>query len=173
MNIPSTIEGVKLTEEEKNKFFIHGLTRGLVQSRARRGATREEMFAPKIHRNPLINGYELSDEELECIRKNELSMDVVRQRVRNGWSIKTALNKPLRKSKDKEHLLIEYEPLGNRRNYKMTKQEVIKVIGRIKYMNNQEETIHPIVIPLGIKRRVKEYGIDIDSVQEIKVIDLG
>ena len=82
----------------------------------------------------------------------EISDDTVRKRMRRGWTFDEATTTP-----------------PSWVEMKMPKQEVIEVIGRIKYLNKQPDTIVPYCIPLGVKRRAKEYGVDIDKVKELPV----
>ena len=86
-----------------------------------------------------------------------ISVYLARKRMSKGMSFDEATTAP---------------PLIVVDKLKMPKQEVIEVIGRIKYLNTIKEYSRPIdqwTIPAGVLRRAKEYGIDIDKVKELPV----
>ena len=114
---------------------------------------REKWFEPRERSINVLKvyGHIVSEERQKLMDELEISDDIVRKRMRRGWTFDEATTTPL---------WVEM---------KMPKQEVIEVIGRIKYLNKQPETIVPYCIPLGVKRRAKEYGIDIDKVKELPV----
>ena len=149
MRIPKQILGYTLTPAERVAFIKNNLSSNLVDYRIRKGWERERWFEPKSEINALRNI--MTEERQKLMDELEISDDIARKRMRRGWTFDEATTTPLR---------VEM---------KMPKQEVIEVIGRIKYLNKQPETIVPYCIPLGVKRRAKEYGIDIDKVKELPV----
>ena len=153
MRIPKKILGYTLTPEERVEFIKNKLTRDIVRNRIEKYRDRSEWFKPrKMSRSVIkIYGHIVTEERQELMNENGVSMGTARQRMQYGMTFDEATTTPLR---------VEM---------KMPKQEVIEVIGRIKYLNKQPDTIIPYCIPLGVKRRAKEYGIDIDKVKELPV----
>ena len=149
MRIPKEILGYTLTPAESVAFIKNNLSSNLVDYRIKKGWERERWFEAKSEINALSNI--VTEERQNLMDELEISDDTVRKRMRRGWTFDEATTTPL---------WVEM---------KMPKQEVIEVIGRIKYLNKQPETIVPYCIPLGVKRRAKEYGIDIDKVKELPV----
>ena len=149
MRIPKQILGYTLTPAERVAFIKNNLSSNLVDYRIKKGWERERWFEPKSEVNALSNI--VTEERQKLMDELEISDDTVRKRMRRGWTFDEATTTPL---------WVEM---------KMPKQEVIEVIGRIKYLNKQPETIVPYCIPLGVKRRAKEYGVDIDKVKELPV----
>ena len=149
MRIPKQILGYTLTPAERVAFVKNNLSSNLVDYRIRKGWERERWFEAKSEINALSNI--MSEERQKLMDELEISDDIARKRMRRGWTFDEATTTPL---------WVEM---------KMPKQEVIEVIGRIKYLNKQPDTIVPYCIPLGVKRRAKEYGVDIDKVKELPV----
>ena len=149
MRIPKQILGYTLTPAERVAFIKNNLSSNLVDYRIRKGWERERWFEAKSEINALSNI--MSEERQKLMDELEISDDIARKRMRRGWTFDEATTTPL---------WVEM---------KMPKQEVIEVIGRIKYLNKQPETIVPYCIPAGILKRAKEYGIDIDKVKELPV----
>ena len=150
MRIPKQILGYTLTPAERVAFIKNNLSSNLVDYRIRKGWERERWFEAKSEINALSNI--MTEERQKLMDELEISDDTVRKRMRRGWTFDEATTTPL--------LWVEM---------KMPKQEVIEVIGRIKYLNKQPETIVPYCIPAGILKRAKEYKIDIDKVKELPV----
>ena len=153
MRIPKQILGYTLTPEERVEFIKNKLTRDIVRNRIEKDRDRSEWFKPREKSRSVIKiyGHIVTEERQELMNENGVSMGTARRRMQYGMTFDEATTTPLR---------VEM---------KMPKQEVIEVIGRIKYLNKQPETIVPYCIPLGVKRRAKEYGIDIDKVKELPV----
>ena len=149
MRIPKQILGYTLTPAERVAFIKNNLSSNLVDYRIKKGWERERWFEAKSEINALSNI--MTEERQKLMDEREISDDIARKRMRRGWTFDEATTTPL---------WVEM---------KMPKQEVIEVIGRIKYLNKQPETIVPYCIPLGVKRRAKEYGVDIDKVKELPV----
>ena len=150
MRIPKQILGYTLTPAERVAFVKNNLSSNLVDYRIKKGWERERWFEPKSEVNALSNI--VTEERQNLMDELEISDDTVRKRMRRGWTFDEATTTP-----------------PSWVEMKMPKQEVIEVIGRIKYLNKQPDTIVPYCIPLGVKRRAKEYGIDIDKVKELPV----
>ena len=150
MRIPKQILGYTLTPEERVAFIKNNLSSNLVDYRIKKGWERERWFEPKSEINALRNI--MTEERQKLMDELEISDDTVRKRMRRGWTFDEATTTP-----------------PSWVEMKMPKQEVIEVIGRIKYLNKQPDTIVPYCIPLGVKRRAKEYGVDIDKVKELPV----
>ena len=153
MRIPKQILGYTLTPEERVEFIKNKLTRDIVRNRIEKDRDRSGWFKPREKSRSVIKiyGHIVTEERQELMNENGVSMGTARRRMQYGMTFDEATTTPLR---------VEM---------KMPKQEVIEVIGRIKYLNKQPETIVPYCIPLGVKRRAKEYGIDIDKVKELPV----
>ena len=153
MRIPKKILGYTLTPAERVEFVKNNLTRNIVRCRIEKSWEREKWFEPRERSINVLKvyGHIVSEERQKLMDELEISDDIARKRMRRGWTFDEATTTPL---------WVEM---------KMPKQEVIEVIGRIKYLNKQPETIVPYCIPLGVKRRAKEYGIDIDKVKELPV----
>ena len=153
MRIPKEILGYTLTPEERVEFVKNNLTRNIVRCRIEKSWEREKWFEPRERSINVLKvyGHIVTEERQKLMDELEISDDIARKRMRRGWTFDEATTTPL---------WVEM---------KMPKQEVIEVIGRIKYLNKQPETIVPYCIPLGVKRRAKEYGIDIDKVKELPV----
>ena len=149
MRIPKEILGYTLTPAERVAFIKNNLSSNLVDYRIKKGWERERWFEAKSEINALSNI--VTEERQKLMDELEISDDTVRKRMRRGWTFDEATTTPL---------WVEM---------KMPKQEVIEVIGRIKYLNKQPETIVPYCIPAGVIRRAKEYKIDIDKVKELPV----
>ena len=149
MRIPKEILGYTLTPAERVAFIKNNLSSNLVDYRIKKGWERERWFEAKSEINALRNI--MTEERQKLMDELEISDDIARKRMRRGWTFDEATTTPL---------WVEM---------KMPKQEVIEVIGRIKYLNKQPDTIVPYCIPLGVKRRAKEYGVDIDEVEELPV----
>ena len=150
MRIPKQILGYTLTPTERVAFIKNNLSSNLVDYRIRKGWERERWFEAKSEINALSNI--MTEERQKLMDELEISDDTVRKRMRRGWTFDEATTTP-----------------PSWVEMKMPKQEVIEVIGRIKYLNKQPDTIVPYCIPLGVKRRAKEYKIDIDKVKELPV----
>lgn len=150
MRIPKQILGYTLTPAERVAFIKNNLSSNLVDYRIRKGWKRERWFEAKSEINALSNI--MTEERQKLMDELDLSDDTVRKRMRRGMTFEEATTTP-----------------PSWVEMKMPKQEVIEVIGRIKYLNKQPETIVPYCIPLGVKRRAKEYKIDIDKVKELPV----
>ena len=153
MRIPKQILGYTLTPEERVEFVKNNLTRNIVRCRIEKSWEREKWFEPRERSIKVLKvyGHIVTEERQKLMDELEISDDIARKRMRRGWTFDEATTTPL---------WVEM---------KMPKQEVIEVIGRIKYLNKQPDTIVPYCIPLGVKRRAKEYGIDIDKVKELPV----
>ena len=153
MRIPKQILGYTLTPAERVEFVKNNLTRNIVRCRIEKSWEREKWFEPRERSINVLKvyGHIVSEERQKLMDELEISDDIARKRMRRGWTFDEATTTPL---------WVEM---------KMPKQEVIEVIGRIKYLNKQPDTIVPYCIPLGVKRRAKEYGIDIDKVKELPV----
>jgi len=153
MRIPKQILGYTLTPEERVEFIKNKLTRDIVRNRIEKDRDRSGWFKPREKSRSVIKiyGHIVTEERQELMNENGVSMGTARRRMQYGMTFDEATTTPLR---------VEM---------KMPKQEVIEVIGRIKYLNKQPDTIIPYCIPLGVKRRAKEYGIDIDKVKELPV----
>ena len=153
MRIPKQILGYTLTPAERVAFIKNNLSSNLVDYRIRKGWERERWFEPKSEINALRNI--MTEERQKLMDELEISDDTVRKRMRRGWTFDEATTTPL--------LWVEE---------KMPKQEVIEVIGRIKYLNSTKKYSRPIdqwTIPAPLLRRAKEYKIDIDKVKELPV----
>ena len=150
MRIPKQILGYTLTPAERVAFIKNNLSSNLVDYRIKKGWERERWFEAKSEINALSNI--MTEERQKLMDELEISDDTVRKRMRRGWTFDEATTTP-----------------PSWVEMKMPKQEVIEVIGRIKYLNKQPDTIVPYCIPLGVKRRAKEYKIDIDKVKELPV----
>ena len=153
MRIPKQILGYTLTPEERVEFVKNNLTRNIVRCRIEKSWEREKWFEPRERSIKVLKvyGHIVSEERQKLMDELEISDDTVRKRMRRGWTFDEATTTPL---------WVEM---------KMPKQEVIEVIGRIKYLNKQPDTIVPYCIPAGILKRAKEYKIDIDKVKELPV----
>lgn len=153
MRIPKKILGYTLTPEERVEFVKNNLTRNIVRCRIEKGWEREKWFEPRERSIKVfkVYGHIVSEERQKLMDELEISDDIVRKRMRRGWTFDEATTTPL---------WVEM---------KMPKQEVIEVIGRIKYLNKQPETIDQWTIPAPLLRRAKEYKIDIDKVKELPV----
>ena len=153
MRIPKKILGYTLTPAERVEFVKNNLTRNIVRCRIEKSWEREKWFEPRERSINVLKvyGHIVSEERQKLMDELEISDDIARKRMRRGWTFDEATTTPL---------WVEM---------KMPKQEVIEVIGRIKYLNKQPDTIVPYCIPLGVKRRAKEYGVDIDKVKELPV----
>ena len=153
MRIPKQILGYTLTPEERVEFIKNKLTRDIVRNRIEKDRDRSGWFKPREKSRSVIKiyGHIVTEERQELMNENGVSMGTARRRMQYGMTFDEATTTPLR---------VEM---------KMPKQEVIEVIGRIKYLNKQPETIVPYCIPAGILKRAKEYGIDIDKVKELPV----
>ena len=149
MRIPKEILGYTLTPAERVAFVKNNLSSNLVDYRIKKGWERESWFEAKSEINALSNI--MTEERQKLMDELEISDDTVRKRMRRGWTFDEATTTPL---------WVEM---------KMPKQEVIEVIGRIKYLNKQPDTIVPYCIPAGVLKRAKEYKIDIDKVKELPV----
>ena len=153
MRIPKKILGYTLTPAERVEFVKNNLTRNIVRCRIEKSWEREKWFEPRERSINVLKvyGHIVSEERQKLMDELEISDDIARKRMRRGWTFDEATTTPL---------WVEM---------KMPKQEVIEVIGRIKYLNKQPETIVPYCIPAGILKRAKEYKIDIDKVKELPV----
>ena len=153
MRIPKQILGYTLTPAERVEFVKNNLTRNIVRCRIEKSWEREKWFEPRERSINVLKvyGHIVSEERQKLMDELEISDDIARKRMRRGWTFDEATTTPL---------WVEM---------KMPKQEVIEVIGRIKYLNKQPETIVPYCIPAGILKRAKEYKIDIDKVKELPV----
>ena len=153
MRIPKQILGYTLTPEERVEFVKNNLTRNIVRCRIEKSWEREKWFEPRERSIKVLKvyGHIVSEERQKLMDELEISDDIVRKRMRRGWTFDEATTTPL---------WVEM---------KMPKQEVIEVIGRVKYLNKQPETIVPYCIPAGVLKRAKEYKIDIDKVKELPV----
>ena len=156
MRIPKQILGYTLTPAERLAFIKNNLSSNLVDYRIKKGWERSEWFGPKekLKGNVVINRNIVSDERLKHMEEYGISVYLARKRMSKGMSFDEATTAP---------------PLIVVDKLKMPKQEVIEVIGRIKYLNKQPDTIIPYCIPAGILKRAKEYKIDIDKVKELPV----
>ena len=154
MRIPKKILGYTLTPEERVEFVKNNLTRNIVRCRIEKSWEREKWFEPRERSINVLKvyGHIVSEERQKLMDELEISDDIARKRMRRGWTFDEATTTP-----------------PSWVEMKMPKQEVIEVIGRIKYLNKQPDTIVPYCIPLGVKRRAKEYGVDIDKVKELPV----
>ena len=150
MRIPKQILGYTLTPAERVAFIKNNLSSNLVDYRIKKGWERERWFEAKSEINALSNI--VSEERQKLMDELEISDDTVRKRMRRGWTFDEATTTP-----------------PSWVEMKMPKQEVIEVIGRIKYLNKQPDTIVPYCIPAGVLKRAKEYGVDIDKVEELPV----
>ena len=154
MRIPKQILGYTLTPAERVEFIKNKLTRDIVRNRIEKDRDRSEWFKPREMSRSVIKiyGHIVTEERQELMNENGVSMETARRRMRRGWTFEEATTTP-----------------PSWVEMKMPKQEVIEVIGRIKYLNKQPETIVPYCIPAGILKRAKEYKIDIDKVKELPV----
>ena len=154
MRIPKQILGYTLTPEERVEFIKNKLTRDIVRNRIEKDRDRSEWFKPREKSRSVIKiyGHIVTEERQELMNENGVSMGTARRRMQYGMTFDEATTTP-----------------PSWVEMKMPKQEVIEVIGRIKYLNKQPDTIVPYCIPLGVKRRAKEYKIDIDKVKELPV----
>ena len=150
MRIPKQILGYTLTPAERVAFIKNNLSSNLVDYRIKKGWERERWFEAKSEINALSNI--MTEERQKLMDELEISDDTVRKRMRRGWTFDEATTTP-----------------PSWVEMKMPKQEVIEVIGRIKYLNKQPDTIVPYCIPAGVLKRAKEYKIDIDEVKELPV----
>lgn len=150
MRIPKQILGYTLTPAERVAFIKNNLSSNLVDYRIKKGWERERWFEAKSEINALSNI--MTEERQKLMDELEISDDTVRKRMRRGWTFDEATTTP-----------------PSWVEMKMPKQEVIEVIGRIKYLNKQPDTIFPYCIPAGVIRRAKEYGVDIDEIEELPV----
>ena len=154
MRIPKEILGYTLTPEERVEFIKNKLTRDIVRNRIEKDRDRSGWFKPREKSRSVIKiyGHIVTEERQELMNENGVSMGTARRRMQYGMTFDEATTTP-----------------PSWVEMKMPKQEVIEVIGRIKYLNKQPDTIVPYCIPLGVKRRAKEYKIDIDKVKELPV----
>lgn len=156
MIIPKEIRGFELTAKERKLYIDNDLTRTIVSDRIRRDWERERWFEPKRkHNQPLIvQGHVVSEERQKLMKQLGINTNTAGSRMIRGMTFDEATTTPL---------WVEM---------KMPKQEVIEVIGRIKYLNATNEYSRPIdqwTIPAPLLRRAKEYKIDIDKVKELPV----
>src|SRR5699024_11109709 len=91
----------------------------------KKGWERERWFEAKSEINALSNI--MTEERQKLMDELEISDDTVRKRMRRGWTFDEATTTP--------PLWVEM---------KMPKQEVIEVIGRIKYLNKRLRTLPSI-----------------------------
>ena len=150
MRIPKKILGYTLTPAERVAFIKNNLSSNLVDYRIKKGWERERWFEAKSEINTLSQ--DITEERQKLMDELEISDDTVRKRMRRGWTFDEATTTP-----------------PSWVEMKMPRQEVIEVIGRIKYLNKQPDTIVPYCIPAGVLKRAKEYGVDIDKVKELPV----
>ena len=156
MRIPKKILGYTLTPAERVEFIKNKLTRDIVRNRIEKDRDRSEWFKPRGKFRSVIKiyGHIVTEERQELMNENGVSMGTARRRMQYGMTFDEATTTPLR---------VEM---------KMPKQEVIEVIGRIKYLNSTKEYSRQIeqwTIPARGLKRAKEYGIDIDKVKELPV----
>lgn len=178
MSIPVSIKGITLTAEERYKFAKYNLTRSMVANRIRSGMDRSKLFEPrKVQREIKINGNIVTDEILEIMTKNDITLDKVRHSIFRGWTFERAITTPkliqssnyeLEDEIHEDSLIEAY--IEERELNKMKSDEVTTIIGRIKFLNKKKKYEKaPLTIPKGVMIRAREYGIDIDHVKEVPV----
>lgn len=118
-------------------------------------------------RNPYkIADKKITHEQLEISKSLGLSRDIVRKRIIKGWTVEQACTLPKGTQVKKQGRI-----KGRKKEevFKKTKpQELVWEIGRIKYMMSQD-LLNPPCITSRMKKRAKEYGINIDEIKPIKV----
>lgn len=103
----------------------------------------------------LMHGHVVTPEQLEISQNNNIALSTLRNRIDKGMSVEEAINKPPRKQAPR-----------NEEDFSNT--EVIKILGRIKYMR-QEEAEHPLPYPRPMLKRLNQQGLSVEDIDPVKV----
>lgn len=97
----------------------------------------------------------ITPEIVERASKNGINYDLLENRLNNGWSVERAVSQP-KKGKDRVE-----DP-------RIPKDELIELLGRVKYLRNIGVAYPPPITKL-MQKRMDEYGIAYDDVEEVYV----
>lgn len=154
-----------LTEIQKQIAEENGIKTKTLSSRLSKGWDIEEAITTKTrsrysrkNRKRSIYGVELTEDDINTARQNGIANKTLQGRFKQGWTKERAINTPVRKSTH------AYRPAPKP---EIEGEELLKVIGRIKYLQMQEKDF-PMPIPKPLLNKLKETGRTLDDVQALK-----
>ena len=154
-----------LTERQKQIAEENGIKTKTLSSRLSKGWPIEEAISmqpherySRVNRKRTIYGVELSEDDINIARQNGIANKTLQGRFKQGWTKERAINTPVRKS---SHV---YGPAPKP---EIEGEELLQIIGRIKYMRMQEKDF-PMPIPKPLLNKLKQTGRTLDDVRAVK-----
>lgn len=154
-----------LTKSQKQIADDNGINRKTLGSRLKNGWKIEKAITSKTNskysrrnRKRTLYGVELSEEDIEIAKKNGIANKTLQGRFKQGWDKERAIHTPTRKQSR------GYVPPSNP---EIEGEELLKIIGRIKYLQMQEKDF-PMPIPKPLLIKLKRTGRTLDDVQALE-----
>lgn len=138
------VSGVEITPEQLQIARKNGLKNGTLRHRILSGWSVERAIAETVKKAGRPSKY--PPELIERAKRNGINRKNFSKRVLNGWSLEDAATVPFNESRDD---LTETE-------------ELIAMLGRMKYLNRTEDEIYNPV-PL-----MKKLNVTWDDIEEVK-----
>lgn len=150
-----------LTQAQKHIADKNGVNRKALSNRLRYGWDVERAITTPLNNQSDITqfyGIKFSAEQIEIARKNGIGKMTLKSRCRKGWDLERAITQPVRGNGK-----ITYKA----HDPNIEGEELMKVIGRIKYLRMQEKDF-PMPIPKPLLIKLKQTGRTLDDVQAVK-----
>ena len=149
---PYTDKHIKLAEQ-------NGIGKDTFMSRLYRGWSVDKACEAKPQ--PKV---ELPDWVRKQAESNGISYKVLHARLSNGWSYERACTQGTsHKARVRPKV---YEKVAEK---EMSDEEVLEIIGRIKYLNKKELKEFPIIIPQPMRKRIEQMNMSVDEIEEVRV----
>ena len=140
-----------LTDEQRQIAKENGIHSATLWNRLNKlGWDIESAITVKYVKQPMIvKGVEVSDEQLEEALERGITRKRIHARLYNGWTLEDTLTKPVREIVTKN---------------KDERGELIKVLGRMKYLNRIETE----EVPYNPEPLMKKLKVTWDDIKEVK-----
>lgn len=151
-----------LTEAQSSIAEENGITRKALGSRLEYGWSVEKAIStPPIRKKGVRTFYRVrvTDEDLERAEQNGISEKTLKSRCKKGWDLERAITQPYQKQQSGKRKSREVRHIED--------DELIAIIGRIKYLRMQEKDF-PMPIPKPLLIKLKQTGRTLDDVQALK-----
>lgn len=137
------ITAVQLQIAEEN-----GLNKDMIRHRVYRGMSVQDAISTEKYTPEIKKHY--TDADRALAEQNGISMDCVHQRIKRGWGKRKALTTP------------------HKQVPRTQERDTLEVIGRKKYLNRTEYADHPLPFFPSEMKMLKQWGLTLDDVKEVK-----
>lgn len=154
-----------LTKRQKCIAEDNGIKTKTLSSRLSKGWPIEDAISmqpheryARVNRKRTIYGVELTEDDIKAAQRNGIANKTLQGRFKQGWTKERAINTPVRQSS---------HAYGPAPKPEIEGEELLQIIGRIKYMRMQERDF-PMPIPKPLLIKLKQTGRTLDDVQAVE-----